>query len=58
MCYHSDHYAAVVGERDKLLQQKAEAQHSYQKNMERGKEDNKKVRRERDRQKEKGRETF
>ena len=40
----SDHYGTVVGERDKLLQQKTEAQHSYQKNMERGREDNKKVR--------------
>ena len=47
----SDHYGTVVGERDKLLQQKTEAQHSYQKNMERGREDNKKVRgRERERE--------
>ena len=56
MC--SDHYGTVVGERDKLLQQKTEAQHSYQKNMERGREDNKKVRereRERDREKERER---
>ena len=43
VCCHSDHYATVVGERDQLLQQKTEAQHSYQKNMERGEEDNKKV---------------
>ena len=49
----SDHYGTVVGERDKLLQQKTEAQHSYQKNMERGREDNKKVReRERERERE------
>ena len=43
VCCHSDHYATVVGERDQLLQQKIEAQHSYQKSMERGGEENKKV---------------
>ena len=43
MCFRSDHYASVVGERDQLLEQKTEAQHSYLKNMDRGKEDNKKV---------------
>ena len=43
MCFRSDHYGSVVGERDQLLEQKTEAQHSYLKNMDRGKEDNKKV---------------
>ena len=43
MCFCSDHYGSVVGERDQLLEQKTEAQHSYLKNMDRGKEDNKKV---------------
>lgn len=33
-----------MGERDQLLQQKTEAQHSYQKNMDKGREDNEKVR--------------
>ena len=51
VCFPSDHYASVVGERDQLLQQKTEAQHSYLKNMDRGKEDNKKVR-ERERERE------
>ena len=43
VCFCSDHYASVVGERDQLLEEKTEAQHSYLKNMDRGKEDNKKV---------------
>ena len=51
--FHSDHYASVVGERDQLLEQKTEAQHSYLKNMDRGKEDNKKVC-EKEREREKG----
>lgn len=59
MCFHSDHYGSVVGERDQLLEQKTEAQHSYLKNMDRGKEDNKKVcggERRRKRDRERGRE--